>query len=413
MAFLDNSGDIVLDAVLTDAGRKRMAEGKFNITKYAFGDEEINYSLFNSSHPSGSAFYDLEIMQTPILEAFTNNTSTMSSKLMSLNDNNFLYLPILKLNEKWGLGKEGAGNNPRNWSGRVGAGQNATDHQGKFIITCDASTEDLFKYSPSPDDSNTFLPHRQWYEPGVILGAESATAQDATFICVDQGVAGTDTGLSVVTPFPEELRETAYIIKMDHRLGRLATHPGGYNTITSAGANIVTVSLGGCGNTQFLDASCAGTRTQKPYAYVDDDNIASYYITSGASDMFQSNILNSKAGNIDAAKLSEDLSTTDGTSAWYKRQAFQSGPVGSRLMFTVRAQDTVKLSYDLFDTATKALKRASAVELDGGTSTWVVGNAGDYGNITVRYIDSVITVTGVTTGHTLDIPVRYVKKAPA
>ena len=41
MAYLDNSGDIILDAVLTDAGRKRLAEGdgSFKITKYAFGDD--------------------------------------------------------------------------------------------------------------------------------------------------------------------------------------------------------------------------------------------------------------------------------------------------------------------------------------------------------------------------------------
>ena len=47
MAFLDNSGDIILDAVLTDAGRQRMARGNFKITKFAFGDEEINYKIFN------------------------------------------------------------------------------------------------------------------------------------------------------------------------------------------------------------------------------------------------------------------------------------------------------------------------------------------------------------------------------
>ena len=59
MAFLDNSGDIILDAVLTDAGRQRMAQGNFRIVKFALGDEEINYNAFNSDHPSGSAFYDL------------------------------------------------------------------------------------------------------------------------------------------------------------------------------------------------------------------------------------------------------------------------------------------------------------------------------------------------------------------
>ena len=54
MGFLDNSGDIILDAVLTDLGRKRMAEGEFRIVKFSFGDDEIDYSLYNANHPSGS-----------------------------------------------------------------------------------------------------------------------------------------------------------------------------------------------------------------------------------------------------------------------------------------------------------------------------------------------------------------------
>ena len=56
MAFLDNSGDIILDAVLTDEGRRRMSRGNFNIVKFALGDDEIDYSLYNKNHPSGSAF---------------------------------------------------------------------------------------------------------------------------------------------------------------------------------------------------------------------------------------------------------------------------------------------------------------------------------------------------------------------
>ena len=49
MGFLDNSGDIILDAVLTDAGRFRLAQGDgtFNIVKFALADDEINYSLYN------------------------------------------------------------------------------------------------------------------------------------------------------------------------------------------------------------------------------------------------------------------------------------------------------------------------------------------------------------------------------
>ena len=63
MAFLDNSGDIILDAVLTDTGRKRLAkgDGSFRITKFAFGDDEINYNLYDYNHASGSAYFDLNI----------------------------------------------------------------------------------------------------------------------------------------------------------------------------------------------------------------------------------------------------------------------------------------------------------------------------------------------------------------
>ena len=74
MAFLDNSGDIILDAVLTDVGRKRLAagNGSFSVSKFALGDDEVDYSLYRNSnstegtHPSGSAYYDLNILQTVV-----------------------------------------------------------------------------------------------------------------------------------------------------------------------------------------------------------------------------------------------------------------------------------------------------------------------------------------------------------
>ena len=101
MAFLDNSGDIILDAVLTDLGRKRMAEGNFRITQFALGDDEIDYSLYNKSHPSGSAYYDLEILQTPIFEAFTRENSNINYGLLTFDGNTDLfYLPKIVLNQK-------------------------------------------------------------------------------------------------------------------------------------------------------------------------------------------------------------------------------------------------------------------------------------------------------------------------
>ena len=86
MAFLDNSGDIILDAVLTDLGRKRLAQGNgsFRVSKFALGDDGIDYGLYDKNHPSGSAFYDINILQTPVLEAFTNNMANMKSRTLSI-----------------------------------------------------------------------------------------------------------------------------------------------------------------------------------------------------------------------------------------------------------------------------------------------------------------------------------------
>ena len=100
MGFLDNSGDIILDAVLTDLGRKRMADGNFKITKFSLGDDEIDYSLYNANHPSGSAYYDLEILQSPIMEAPTRIPSAIKYGLLSITRTDLVYMPVLKVNEK-------------------------------------------------------------------------------------------------------------------------------------------------------------------------------------------------------------------------------------------------------------------------------------------------------------------------
>jgi hypothetical protein len=100
MGFLDNSGDIILDAVLTETGRKRLATGQFSISKYALGDDEIDYKLYQKNNASGSAYYDLEIMQTPVLEAFTQRNANINYGLVTIPNKNLLYMPSIKRNEK-------------------------------------------------------------------------------------------------------------------------------------------------------------------------------------------------------------------------------------------------------------------------------------------------------------------------
>jgi len=99
MGFLDNSGDIILDAVLTDEGRQKMANGTFAITKFAMGDDEIDYGLYQKNHASGSAYADLDILQTPIFEAFTGAEAGINYGLLSLAATDILYMPVMKINE--------------------------------------------------------------------------------------------------------------------------------------------------------------------------------------------------------------------------------------------------------------------------------------------------------------------------
>jgi len=97
-SFLKNTGDIILDAVLTDEGRRRLSlgDGSFKITKFALGDDEINYGLYDANAAAGSE--DTNLMLTPVFEAMTNNASSMKNKLISIARTDLLFLPVIKLN---------------------------------------------------------------------------------------------------------------------------------------------------------------------------------------------------------------------------------------------------------------------------------------------------------------------------
>ena len=84
MAYLDNT-EITVDAILTKKGRQKLASGQsLNISKFALGDDEIDYTLYNPTQPSGSAFYGEAIENMPLLEAFPDETQIMKYKLVTL-----------------------------------------------------------------------------------------------------------------------------------------------------------------------------------------------------------------------------------------------------------------------------------------------------------------------------------------
>jgi hypothetical protein len=108
MGYLNNS-IITVDAILTKKGREALArnDGSFRITQFALADDEIDYTLFNPGHPSGSAFYGEAIDGMPLLEAFPDEAQIMKYKLTTL-PRGTAKLPILNLGYSAVTLKQGA-----------------------------------------------------------------------------------------------------------------------------------------------------------------------------------------------------------------------------------------------------------------------------------------------------------------
>jgi len=85
MGYLNNQ-ILTIDAILTKKGRELMAknDGSFQITQFALADDEIDYTLYNPTHPSGSAYYGEAIDNMPLLEAFPDESQIMKYKLATL-----------------------------------------------------------------------------------------------------------------------------------------------------------------------------------------------------------------------------------------------------------------------------------------------------------------------------------------
>ena len=302
--FLSNDGDILIDCSLTDAGRAMLArgDGSFKVTKYSLSDDEINYGEYDLTASGGSAYFDTNILLTPILESFPNNAISMKSKLISIPRNNILYLPTLALNTI---------TNP------YCASYGLTN---TFVVCADEATED--EYGVTSGGAAV---------PGVLYGEE--LAKGAT-IRMDQGLD--TTAISPKYHLDADLMETQYMIQMDRRFGEIASPASG---------NIAQVS------------------------YIDDDNVASYYLTTGDAEFVEKN----SNINVSASEIID-------------------GPRGTILRLRVKASIDLNSTTSLF------------TEL-GGTASWT----GRTGAHNIYYLDSIIQVIGGTTGNFINIPVRFAK----
>lgn len=99
MGFLDQStNNIILDAVLTDAGRRLLAsQGRFVITKFALADDGVDYGIIQQY---GRTVGKEKIEKnTPVFEAITNPTVALRHSLLSISTvtNVITYLPSITL----------------------------------------------------------------------------------------------------------------------------------------------------------------------------------------------------------------------------------------------------------------------------------------------------------------------------
>jgi len=97
MGYLNNQV-VTVDAILTKKGREVMAknDGSFQITQFALADDEIDYTLYNPTHPNGTSFYGEAIDNMPLLEAFPDETQIMKYQLTTL-PRGTAKLPVLDL----------------------------------------------------------------------------------------------------------------------------------------------------------------------------------------------------------------------------------------------------------------------------------------------------------------------------
>ena len=97
MGILDND-TVIVDAILTKLGRQKLANGQpLGVTQYAFGDTGIDYTLYNSAHPSGSDSYGSAITSLPMLEAVPDDNVFLRFKLYGegeRNVQNFSFITI-------------------------------------------------------------------------------------------------------------------------------------------------------------------------------------------------------------------------------------------------------------------------------------------------------------------------------
>lgn len=104
MGFLDHStNNIIIDAVLTDAGRRKLADnnGSFKIAFFSLADDEVDYAIIEQY---GRTVGKEKITKnTPVFEAQTSGDIALKYRLLTLPDPTIVRLPNLSIAGTVGL----------------------------------------------------------------------------------------------------------------------------------------------------------------------------------------------------------------------------------------------------------------------------------------------------------------------
>jgi hypothetical protein len=287
MAFLDNSGDIILDAVLTDEGRKKLArgDGSFAITKFALSDDEVDYSLYTPLTQSG--YEDLRILQLPVFEAFTNKSASLQSKLLTYTNSDLLYLPVIQLNTLSGAGTP-TGSLP---SAPVGGYYVAADTDTATQLATDKITGTRF--------------------------ADARRAANQSRLVFDNGLNTSDLSLDYLGTTDPDLVETRYMVEVDNRLLNLATTAQGDNSNLARPISVNSDNIATYFFTLQEDASYFATQTNS--GIVKNES-------KGVSPNFEINY-NTTPASVENSAIGGSTTT---------------GRLGTRLIFALRSTQTAE-----------------------------------------------------------------------
>ena len=239
---------------------------------------------------------------------------------------------------------DGTKGNNSPFSGQSSALTDSTPNM--HVVMVDKTTRDNFA---NLNTSGGFVVGANASRQGLLDGFSPGNGDFTNIIEVHQGIDNTAVPDNLT--LAADLVETQYIIEMDDRLGALREPTGPAAPLQPS--------------------------------YIDDDNIASYFVTTSGNSVVP---IAPNAANATTTLVDQNVTNL-------------RGAVGTALAFKIKASIELQHSSYLFDTIGQhgtGNELTSVINLGMESSKYLV-------------IDSIIRVTGVTTGYSMDIPVRYIK----